>query len=256
MFRLKPHPRQTVAAVVKVCRLWLGRSGVEKCRVDHKIGSKTFSLSSAQPDAMPQGLQGLQPEGLSGAECLEPSCLMPQFSQPEGSEPEPGHGSMRDHPLSLKPLGSGYRPQKPLEQGQEQAPRTPPVGPLGFRPDSPQSVPLGFRPESRGPGKKTGQPCTGRSPALNAKVDFFLGQHSFPPVPPKGLGFSPEPLGLQSQKDAPATLAPFPGEEAEAQRACWKRVKSCAVASWRLYRASCHWRQHPERKKGAGLLHS
>ena len=42
MFRLKPHPRQTVAAVVKVCRLWLGRSGVEKCRVDHKIGSKTF----------------------------------------------------------------------------------------------------------------------------------------------------------------------------------------------------------------------
>ena len=42
MFRLKPRPRQTVAAVVKVCRLWLGRSGVEKCRVDHKIGSKTF----------------------------------------------------------------------------------------------------------------------------------------------------------------------------------------------------------------------
>ena len=45
MFRLKPHPRQTVAAVVKVCRLWLGRSGVEKCRVDHKIGSKTFSVA-------------------------------------------------------------------------------------------------------------------------------------------------------------------------------------------------------------------
>ena len=45
MFRLKPHPRQTVAAVVKVCRLWLGRSGVEKCRVDHKIGSKTFMHS-------------------------------------------------------------------------------------------------------------------------------------------------------------------------------------------------------------------
>ena len=44
MFRLKPHPRQTVAAVVKVCRLWLGRSGVEKCRVDHKIGSKTFKF--------------------------------------------------------------------------------------------------------------------------------------------------------------------------------------------------------------------
>ena len=173
-------------------------------------------LASAQPDATPQGLQGLQPEGLSGAECLEPSCLMPQFSQPEGSELEPGHGSIRDHPLSLKPLGSGYRPQKPLEQGQEQAPRTPTVGPLGFRPDSPQSVPLGFRPESRGPGKKTGQPCTGRSPALDTKVDSSSGQHSFPPVPPKGLGFSPEPLGLQSQKDAPATLAPFPGEEAEA----------------------------------------
>ena len=45
MFRLKPHPRQTVAAVVKVCRLWLGRSGVEKCRVDHKIGSKTFMVA-------------------------------------------------------------------------------------------------------------------------------------------------------------------------------------------------------------------
>ena len=45
MFRLKPHPRQTVAAVVKVCRLWLGRSGVEKCRVDHKIGSKTFTFA-------------------------------------------------------------------------------------------------------------------------------------------------------------------------------------------------------------------
>ena len=44
-FRLKPHPRQTVAAVVKVCRLWLGRSGVEKCRVDHKIGSKTFMVA-------------------------------------------------------------------------------------------------------------------------------------------------------------------------------------------------------------------
>ena len=45
MFRLKPHPRQTVAAVVKVCRLWLGRSGVEKCRVDRKIGSKTFNMA-------------------------------------------------------------------------------------------------------------------------------------------------------------------------------------------------------------------
>ena len=45
MFRLKPHPRQTVAAVVKVCRLWLGRNGVEKCRVDHKIGSKTFMVA-------------------------------------------------------------------------------------------------------------------------------------------------------------------------------------------------------------------
>ena len=45
MFRLKPHPRQTVAAVVKVCRLWLGWSGVEKCRVDHKIGSKTFMVA-------------------------------------------------------------------------------------------------------------------------------------------------------------------------------------------------------------------
>ena len=45
MFRLKPHPRQTVAAVVKVCHLWLGRSGVEKCRVDHKIGSKTFMVA-------------------------------------------------------------------------------------------------------------------------------------------------------------------------------------------------------------------
>ena len=43
MLRLKPHPRQTVAAVVKVCHLWLGWSGVEKCRVDHKIGSKTFT---------------------------------------------------------------------------------------------------------------------------------------------------------------------------------------------------------------------
>ena len=49
MFRLKPHPRQTVAAVVKVCRLWLGRSGVEKCRVDHKIGSKTFTLPAIVP---------------------------------------------------------------------------------------------------------------------------------------------------------------------------------------------------------------
>ena len=49
MFRLKPHPRQTVAAVVKVCRLWLGRSGVEKCRVDHKIGSKTFKDAGKIP---------------------------------------------------------------------------------------------------------------------------------------------------------------------------------------------------------------
>ena len=155
------------------------------------VSSMPERLPSAQPDAMPQHLQGLRPEGLSGAECLEPSCLMPQFSQPEGSEPEPGHGSMRDHPLSLKPLKSGYRPQKPLEQGQGQAPRTPPVGPLGFRPDSPQSVPLDFRPESHGPGKKTGHPCTGRLPAPDTKV--------FPPVPPKGLGFSPEPLGLQSE---------------------------------------------------------
>ena len=53
MFRLKPHPRQTVAAVVKVCRPWLGRSGVEKCRVDHKIRSKTFIVATLPPPWFP-----------------------------------------------------------------------------------------------------------------------------------------------------------------------------------------------------------
>ena len=177
-------------------------AGATPGALPERLSSAQPGISVVQPGATSHGSQGLQPEGLRDAECLEPLCLTPQLSQPKGSELD--RDAMRKTPISAKFVGLGFRPPKPLEQDPDQTSDTLPLRPIGFRPDP-------FSPETR-----TSQSSPGKTVAHAAMLSAPSGVHPFPPVPPKGIGFSPEPLNSQSQKSMPQTLAPLPAKEAEA----------------------------------------
>ena len=194
-------------------------AGATPGALPERLSSAQPGISVVQPGATSHGSQGLQPESLRDAECLEPLCLTPQLPQPKGSELD--RDTVRKTPISAKPVGLGFRPPKPLEQDPDQTPDT-----LGK---------------------------TVAHAAMHSAPSEF---HPFPPVPPKGIGFSPELLGSQSQKNMPQTLAPLPGKRRRFATRLARKEEGLHPVNWKLYRDCSPWKPRPETRARAGPPHS